>query len=248
MARSAPDSWDWNSVGKRRYIAGCIGGAVIAAAIAAVPAIGAPDAAPRAARKPVAVRMGGSFTPSAADPRMAALFARGGLDSAGFRFTPSEARGGNRAVTVAVRARSNQPGRDSNRFASNSPTVGLTPIAYNLGVAVGWKRFAVTGDLAKVDLAGAPGSREATDLALSYSGNKFTGRVTAATDRPLPGTAHSDSDAENYSLDLGGSYSLTRNLELTAGMRYKSERDRLTRLTDDRRDSQAVYVGTAFRF
>ena len=28
----------------------------------------------------------------------------------------------------------------------------------------------------------------------------------------------------------------------------KSERERLTRLEDDRRDSQAVYVGTAFKF
>ena len=46
-----------------------------------------------------------------------------------------------------------------------------------------------------------------------------------------------------------GSYSLTRNLDVTAGVRYeRSERERLPRLTDDRRDSQAVYVGTAFRF
>ena len=47
---------------------------------------------------------------------------------------------------------------------------------------------------------------------------------------------------------ITGAYSLTRNLDLTAGMRYKSERERLTRREDDRRDSQAVYVGTAFRF
>ena len=39
-----------------------------------------------------------------------------------------------------------------------------------------------------------------------------------------------------------------RNLDLTAGLRYKSERERLARFNDDRRDSQAVYVGTAFRF
>ena len=30
--------------------------------------------------------------------------------------------------------------------------------------------------------------------------------------------------------------------------RYRIERDRLAPLNDDRRDSQAVYVGTAFRF
>ena len=52
----------------------------------------------------------------------------------------------------------------------------------------------------------------------------------------------------SYGFDLGGSYSVTRNLAVTAGVRYKSEDQRLPRLTDNRRDSQAVYVGTAFRF
>ena len=55
-------------------------------------------------------------------------------------------------------------------------------------------------------------------------------------------------DLSSYSLDVGGSYSVTRNLDVTAGVRYKSDRDRLERLRDDRRDSQALYVGTAFRF
>jgi hypothetical protein len=35
---------------------------------------------------------------------------------------------------------------------------------------------------------------------------------------------------------------------VTAGLRYQSDRERLAQLKDDRRDSQAVYVGTAFRF
>lgn len=214
-----------------------------------MPAIGAPDTAPRIIRKaPVAPRIGGSFTPSASDPKLAALFARGGLDVSGFRFTPSETRNGNRAVTVAVRARSSLAARDSNRFIPAAPTVGLAPIAYNLGVAVGWKRFAVSGDLAKVDLAGAPGSREAADVALSYSASKWTGRLSASGDRALPGTARAVAEPESYSLDVGGSYSITRNLDLTAGMRLKTERDRMTRIDDERRDSQAVYVGTAFRF
>ncbi len=52
----------------------------------------------------------------------------------------------------------------------------------------------------------------------------------------------------SYSLDMGGSYSLTRNLDVTAGVRYRSDRERLARIDDDRRNSQAVYLGTAFRF
>lgn len=228
-----------------RIIAGTLAGAALALAAAGVSAARTPDApAPRAAKRMVAPRIAGSFTPAAADPKLAALFARGGLDTSGFRFTPSETRIG-RSVTVAVRARS---GQQATRVAAAAPTVGLAPIAYNLGVAVGWKRFAVTGDIAKVDFAGAPGSREAADLALSYSASKFTGRVAASADRALPGEPRGIAAPESYALDVGGTYSLTRNLDLTAGMRLKSERERLTRLEDDRRDSQAVYVGTAFKF
>jgi hypothetical protein len=231
-----------------RLIALGFGAACVLAATLAVPAIGAPDYTPRTAKRSLAPRIGGSFTPSASDPKLAALFARSGLDPSGFRFTPAESRNGNRAVTVAVRARSSQNGRDSTRVAMASPTVGMTPIAYNLGVSVGWKRFAVSGDVAKVDLGAIPGSREAADVALSYSGNKFSGRLSASTDRALPGLPRNVVEAPSYSLDVGGSYSLTRNIDLTAGMRLKSERDRLARVADDRRDSQAVYVGTAFRF
>lgn len=234
-----------------RRIAALIGGGLLAAAVAAVPALGAADSAQRPARKLVSPpRIAGSFTPSAADPKLAALFARGGLDASGFRFTPSESRIGNRAVTVAVRARSSLAARDNARYAAASTptTVGLAPIAYNLGVSVGWKRFAISGDVAKVDLAGIPGSREAADVAVSYSGSKWSGRVGASADRPLPGTARALTEPNSYSIDVGGSYSLTRNLDLTAGMRLKTDRERLTRVDDDRRDSQAIYVGTAFRF
>ena len=52
----------------------------------------------------------------------------------------------------------------------------------------------------------------------------------------------------SVSLDVGGSFRVARNVDVTAGVRYKSERDRLETVTDTRRDSQAVYVGTAFRF
>jgi hypothetical protein len=223
-----------------RWMSGIAAGALIALGIAVAPAVGASEApAPRLVTKHSAqlVRGLGSFTPASADPRLAAMFARGGLDTSGFRFTPSDTRReGSRAVTVAVQARSARGVIARADRASPIPasTVALTPIAYNLGVAVGWKRLAVSGDVAKVDLAGIPGSREAADIGVSYTGKRFSGRVN---------------DPAAYSLDVAGSYSLTRRLDVTAGVRYKSERDRLMQQpTDDRRDSRAVYIGTAFRF
>ncbi len=230
-------------------IRGLIGGSVvaIAAALVVAPASGASEVDRAEVKRAVSSRTMGGFTPAAADPRLAAAFARSGLGASEFRFTPSENRQGNRPVTVAVRARSIQIA-DAGRAAAVSSTVGLMPVAYNLGVSVGWKRFAVSGDVAKLDLGVQPGGREAADVSVSYSLPQFTGRVKAGTDRALPGAQTLVEDGPSYSLDVGGSYSLTRNIDLTAGMRYKSERERLARFSDDRRDSQAVYVGTAFRF
>ena len=222
----------------------------VAAALAVAPAIGATDTNVRAAkRSPVAARALNGFTPAAADPRLAAMFARGGLDAGNFRFTPSETRRGDKAVTVAVRTRSSRTLTDTTRVvAVAAPTVGLAPIAYNLGVAVGWRRFGIAGDVKRVDMAGRPGGREAADVTVTYAGDRAVARVKAVADRPFAAVAPRVDDQRSYSLDVGGSYRLTRNVDVTAGLRYRTERDRLVRLDDNRRDSQAVYVGTAFRF
>ena len=239
-----------------RWMSGIALGSLVVLGVAVAPALGASDVPGQrlAARgTAVFVRGIGSFTPASADPRLAAIFARGGLDTSGFRFTPSEVRrAGNRAVSVAVQARSVRSGTAVDR-TSPLPvaTVALAPIAYNLGVAVGWKRFAVTGDVSKVDLAGLPGAREAADVGVSYTGKRVSGRVNASADRPVGNGPKLIEDAPAYSIDVGGSYALTRRLDVTAGVRYTAERDRLiAQPATDRngRDSRAVYIGTAFRF
>lgn len=235
----------------RRVIAGTLVAAAVAVAGALAPAIGAEDARGMTQRRASSIGAGGigSFTPASADPRLAAILGRAGMASSGFRFTPSVAdRGTSRAVTVAVRARSNRAVASNDRTATPASPVALAPIAYNLGVAVGWKRFALSGDLAKVDLAGQPGSRESADVGVSYTGRSFSGRVKAEAARPLANQPRLVAEEPSYALDVGGAYSITRNLDVTAGVRYKSERERLPQLTDTRRDSQSVYVGTAFRF
>ncbi|ODP35978.1 hypothetical protein BFL28_07780 [Sphingomonas turrisvirgatae] len=227
-------------------------GAVAALGLVAAPALlaqSAPQQRVTAKRAPTIAGIG-TFTPAAADPRLAAVLARSGLSGSGFRFTPADSvRTSNRSVTVAVRARNARPATTlADRGAAAPAAVTLQPIAYNLGVSVGWKRFAVSGDLAKLDLGGAPGSRESAELGVSYTGKRASGRIKAGAERPLAGEPRLIADEPNYSIDVGGSYSITRNLDVTAGVRYKSEENRLPQLTDDRRDSQAVYVGTAIRF
>jgi hypothetical protein len=193
----------------------------------------------------------GSFTPANTDARLSALIARSGITASGMRFTPASASVRlNRSVTVAVRARTTGAALGGERLALvDAPAANIMPVAYNLGVAVGWQRFAFSGDVEKVEL-GALGGREAVDVGVSYSIRKFTTRVAIGADRPTSNTPKALAEDSGVSVGMSGSYSLTRNIDLTAGVKYRaSERDRLGPVvTDNRRDSQAVYIGTAFKF
>ena len=194
-----------------------------------------------------------SFTPAGADPRLAAAFASRAPSANDFRFTPAAAKGRPSQLRVAIRARATtaaslRPGDAVGRGQTDSLTA-LLPATYNLGVAVGWRRFAVSGDVAKVAGAGSPnGGRESAALALSYNLKRFTGRVALDADRSDGRQVPALTRTDNVAVDLGAAYRLTSNIALTGGVRYKVERERLPALTDQRRDSQAVYVGTALKF
>lgn len=238
----------------KRVGAAAVGAGAGLALLAVVlsPAIAASTEGKPAERRPSLSLRSSGFTPAVADPKLAAEFARRGLSSNSFRFTPTAASPDkSKAVKVAVRARAQtaaatQAARAADSTSASAVTA-ITPTSYNLGVSIGWKRFALSGDVAKVEGGGLPAG-EAAEVGLSYAGKKFAGRVAVGAERAdatLPRLVPVES---SYSLDVGGSYSIATNLDLTGGVRYKIERDRLEPLADDRRDSQAVYIGTAFRF
>lgn len=201
-----------------------------------------------------------SFTTAGADPELAARFKRDGLlDNTQFKFTPAGgSTSGDRAVTVVVRqnASSNAISIREN-VLSAAPGSGLlmsakiTPTSFSLGRAKGLKSFAIPvkklGDnLPDLSQMGAGIDK---DDDRSDKKSRFNPRLSIDAKTPLgsaPGAL--GASEKDYSLDVGGSYSLTRNLDVTAGVRYKNERDRMAPLTDSRQDSQAVYVGTQFRF
>ncbi|RVT94997.1 hypothetical protein EOD43_01605 [Sphingomonas crocodyli] len=191
----------------------------------------------------------GFFTPAASNPARAASLAQAGLDmgDAGFRFTPSGS-GNRRAVTVAVRARNTKFTPTRNGAPLSATVAGLEPSAYSLGASVGWKRFALAGDVARVDGGLIAESREIADLGLSYTGNKWSTRLLFGAERASNDQTRIAGVDQSLSVDLGGSYSVTKNLEVTGGLRYKSQRERLDLGNDQRLDSQALYIGTAFRF
>lgn len=211
----------------------------------------------------------GSFTPASVDPRMAARInvsrlARSPL----FKFTPAASDGrGTRAVTVAVRVDSETARAVSVRQALDSAaqpglaSVRVAPSGFNLGIARGYESFApkptpklagaiVAPDLKKFDMPDLAtfAAGKAKNRAAAAEAPRFAPRV-ALDENAKPGRAPRTLEGQgDYSVDVGGSYRVARNLAVTAGVRYSSERDRIAPLTDATQDSQAVYVGTQFRF
>ena len=225
--------------------------AFAAAGLMLTPAFAATSTKKRPAAVSVSFDPMTSFTPANADPKLAAALGGRGMSLTDFKFTPAPAKGRPSQVRVAIRARTTAPASTQLAAVSDSSAVNaLTPTTYNLGVAVGWKRFAVAGDVAKVNNPdSAIGGRETAVVGVSYSLNqRLTGRVAVGADRstgnPVPALRRGD----NYSVDVGGSFSLSRRVALTGGVRYEIDREKQASLRDDRRDSQAVYIGTAFKF
>ena len=196
----------------------------------------------------------GNFTPAVGDPRLAAALARRGQSTARFNFTPASATPGRRQpIQVAVRARAaapqQQPVRVATATASATPVTVITPASYNLGASVGWRGFAVSGDVAESRDGVVTGRRASAQVGMSYRANqRITARVQASAEQ-TEGRQRIVAEDEAYAVDVGGSYSIARNVDVTGGVRYRIARDRLEPVaTDQRRDSQAVYIGTAFRF
>ena len=121
--------------------------------------------------------------------------------------------------------------------------------SYNLGVAVGWRRFAVAGDVSSTKGDPALGGKESAMVGVSYTLNrKLTAKAAVGAERGDPRKSAAIRGTDNVSVDVGGALSLSKRLALTGGVRYRIDSDRLSTLNDHRRDSQAVYVGTAFKF
>jgi len=239
---------------KRGHLA-LAGSAVAVACFMLSPAIGAATDLVRM-RADVPVSLGAlgsisSFTPTTKDPRLAAAYARIAA-SAGrqnFRFTPtSGSLSGQRSVTVMVRAGDN----DRVTISRTLDPVNIAPVAFSLNNAHNWRKFALPEAVGHKELD--PVSIEQIAGAKNFSldqgsKNRFSTKVMIESRRDPAAVVKSANADKDYSLDLASSYSLTRNLNVTAGLRYNnSVIGRLTPMTDDRQDSQAVYLGTVFKF
>ncbi|AOL93509.1 hypothetical protein [Porphyrobacter sp. LM 6] len=198
------------------------------------------------------------FTPASVDPALAARVAEKAR-AHGIRFTPARGASvsGERTVTVAVRVDDQTARAVSVRKAIDAVPgrgAGLSSLdvsRFQLGSARGYKSFARTVDLsanvrslAMPDLAQfEPAQPKAIDKP-----SRLQPRIELE-DREIAGRSPNTLDSvSQHTMGLGGSFRLSPNLNVMAGVRYSKERERLDPLTNSVKDSQAVYVGTQIKF
>lgn len=198
----------------------------------------------------------GSGSPGLVPPLAMRSLAKGQL----YLFTPAKTPNRpDRSVTVAVRVApwaakdiavlGRKPGGTADLGASG---VRIAPNAFNLGVSRGYHTFAQNlvppaesrksemPDLTKFTLAPAGSGKD---------DSRFSPRIVMEEKQAAGRAPRTFAGDREDRVDVGGAYRVTRNLDVTAGVRYSQDRERLAPLaTDARQDNQAVYVGTQFRF
>ena len=207
-----------------------------------------------------------TFTPASGDPRLARMIEeRIGSKARMMRFTPAGMElNTKRAVTVAVRVDEEAAQAISVHSAiraAREPVVAveaaaprIAPTRYNLGMARGYESFAQTPSIAPSisKTATIPDLAQFRPTPGVEEDSRFAARIALEEER-TPAAARTTrqtlDSVGDQSIDVAGSYRLTRNLDVTAGVRYSQDRDTAARLPDiDEQDSQAVYIGTQFRF
>ncbi|WDA42476.1 hypothetical protein [Erythrobacter sp. BLCC-B19] len=229
-------------------------------------ALAVPSAGLALAGDAMAARAGGSldamglglFTPASVDPDLAARVA-GKARARGIHFTPASAPpiSGKRTVTVAVRVDDETARAISVRKALDAVPgrgtafAGLDTSRFQLGAARGYRSFTRTVDLTdSVQNLSLPDLKqfEPSRPAAEGKPSRLQPRIELE-DRAIAGRSPNTLDSiGQQTVDVGGSFRLSRNLNVTAGVRYSQERERLDPLTNSVQDSQAVYVGTQIKF
>lgn len=208
----------------------------------------------------------GIFTPASVDPRLAKLVAETTSGNTVMRFTPAGAANRlGRSVTVAVRVDEGAAQLVSVRSAlaaasdmtdETAAPIAPAPTRYSLGIARGYQSFAkpadvtsaLTKELSKTAAALPDLKNFAPAPEPAGKPSRFAARITPEEQEKTARPPRSLESLGDQAFDLGGSYRVTRNLDFTAGVRYSQDQDRLAPLTNGKQDSQAVYVGTQFRF
>lgn len=198
----------------------------------------------------------GTYNSSAQDAQLASASAPRSLVGHPFRFTPAGTpTRPDRSVTVAVRVDPQTArtitvrGKVPAVAATGATTLHIAPTAFSLGVSRGYQNFAQTlvtpVEIQKIEMPDLASFR--SGQAAKNPNSRFTPRI-ALDEKPTSGRAPRTFVESEDTVDVGGSLRVSRNLDVTAGVRYSQDLERLRPLTDGKQDNQAVYVGTQYRF
>lgn len=203
-----------------------------------------------------------TFTPASVDASLARFVAEHAETSHLMRFTPAGTGSGfGRSVTVAVRIDSEMARAISVRSAIakaseqlSGSKIELAPTRFDLGVARGYQSFAQAKPVVTItptqlaDIAMPDLSEFRPSPGVKSQPGRFSARLALEKDQRTGRAEGTLESLGEQTFELGGAVRVTRNLDVTAGVRYSQDRDRIAPLTNGEQDSQAVYVGTQFRF
>lgn len=162
----------------------------------------------------------------------------------GFSFTPSGAPA-KRGVSVGMTARSVVPTATERTAALDS---GITPAGYNFDLSVGYRGFAVSGGVSRVDTGIGGRTREGVDVGVGYAQRNWKAAISAMAERedfslvPRVGTPD-----PRYSLEARGALALSPKVSLGGSLRYRVAPENPTPL-DPSKDDRAVMLGGAVAF
>lgn len=159
----------------------------------------------------------------------------------GFTFTPS--RSGRNGVSLGVTTRS---ATTADRSAATES--GLAPSGYNVDLSLGYKGFAVSGGMSRVDSGLTGRGREGVDVGLGYNSKAWRAGVLATAEREnsylLPRTR---GDSETYAVEARGALALSPSISVGGSLRYRPAPQNPTPL-DPNKDDRAVMLGGAVAF
>lgn len=205
-----------------------------------------------------------NFTPAGVDSQLAQKFAehmekRAIASNRQFPFTPAgigSAR--NRTMTVAARTDASLGGNALSVRNALSATeqgagknVRLHQSDFRLSSTRGWQGFAlpVSEKLAPVPpISTIVGRGDFRLEPEKQKPSRFSTSFRIDSPREIAPSTRGSAAAGDYRLDVGGSFSISRKIDVTAGVRYNSERDRLIPDGENVQDNEAVYIGTKIRF
>ena len=196
------------------------------------------------------------FTPAGIDSRLEERMRNNAARGTAFPFTPAGLNSrANNTLTVAARADGSNAVTVRNAMAQldagSSTTLRLNNSSYQLTTKRGWQAFNLPStavDQPRHNTMHGKGTFRLDDSAKKKPSRFGTDVKVASPRGATPSLRGNEAAAGDYSVSVGGSFRVAKGVDVTAGVRYSRDSDRVDLATAAQADSEAVYVGTKIKF